>query len=525
VGLSLGLCVLLRIWSPGRIGIGQDEAQFLNVSALPSVREVITFLYAHESHPPLLYLIAHLSQLVGLPMPETISFLMLLASVGTIGAAWWLASLSRLRGAGVAAALMVGLSVPLIIYSVQLRPYALFSLLLLVSVGAMVEGLRSGLRRWRAVWAVSLLALLYTHHLGILVAQAETVSLLVVSVRSGTLSRTLRAWGIWWCAVVLLSLPDAMMAWHQSRAAGYPVGVAVSVLGPVRQLLGLCWSYPAELLVALVATGGVLWSWKRSSTRGREDPLAGILGATLAALLLLMILAAYHSALLVPHVALAVAPLGAAAAGVVLAGCFSRGRRIAGLMWLEFLAVSIVAGFVLGYGSAKTNIDLTGGYISAEAASADVVLVVSGAIATSLNRQIRAPVTHLDYPLLGAVTVFPFDHEFERMADLAPLRATLDTLAAACRTGRRVWFVSGAAWSLTAPVPFVLTRAEFGSFIRPSWARTSYLYQSLVAMYGDAALGSAPGLEQHGMEMVRWKRFGPVRGKTSRGETGSWCRT
>jgi hypothetical protein len=524
VGLSLALCVLLRIWSPGRLGIGQDEAQFLNVSALPGVRGMVAFLYAHESHPPLLYLIAHFARLVGLPMPATMSFLMLLASVGTIGAAWWLASLSRLRGAGLSAALIVGLSIPLIIYSVQLRPYALFSLLLLVSVGAMVEGMRSELRRWRAVWAVSLLALLYTHHLGILVAQAETVALLIVGVRTGALAHTLRTWGIWWCAVALLSLPDALMALHQSRAAGYPVGVAVNVLGPVRQFLVLCWSYPAELLVSLLAAGGVLWSWKRSSTWEREAPLAGILGTTLAVLLLLMILAAYHSALLVPHVVLAVAPLGAAAAGVVLAGCFSRGSRIAGVIWLEFLVVSIGTGFVLGHGFAKTNIDLTGAYISAEAESGDVVLVVSGAIATSLNRQLRAPVTHLDYPLLHAVTAFPFDHEFERMADLGPLRATLDTIASACRAGRRIWFVSGAAWTLTAQAPFVLTRDEFGSFIRPSWARTSYLYRSLIAMYGDAALGSDPELEQHGMEMVRWKRFGPAPGGPSRGAAGSWCR-
>lgn len=86
VGLSLAPCVLLRIWSPGRIGIGQGEAQFLSVSALPSVRGVSSFVYAHESHPPLLYLIARRCQVVGLPMVGVMSPLVLLASVGTIAA-------------------------------------------------------------------------------------------------------------------------------------------------------------------------------------------------------------------------------------------------------------------------------------------------------------------------------------------------------------------------------------------------------------------------------------------------------
>lgn len=78
--------MLQRAWSPRRIENWQDEAHYLNVAALPSVRGVISFVYAHESHPPLLYLIAHLCQVVGLPMVGVMSLLVLLASVGTIAA-------------------------------------------------------------------------------------------------------------------------------------------------------------------------------------------------------------------------------------------------------------------------------------------------------------------------------------------------------------------------------------------------------------------------------------------------------
>lgn len=183
-----------------------------------------------------------------------------------------------------------------------------------------------------------------------------------------------------------------------------------------------------------------------------------------------MSLAAYHSALLAAHVALAVAPLGTAAAGIVAAGLFSRGRRIAGALWLETLVMSTVVGFIQVVGYPKMNIDLTGAFLSAEATPGEVVVVASGAIAACLNRQIRFPVMRLDYPLLGAATAFLFDHEFERMADIGSLRATPDTLDSACRTGRGVWFVAGAAWTLTGPVPLAISRDEFGASIRPSVA-------------------------------------------------------
>ena len=39
---------LLRIWSPGRIGLWRDEAQVLSIASLPTLAEITRFLKTHE---------------------------------------------------------------------------------------------------------------------------------------------------------------------------------------------------------------------------------------------------------------------------------------------------------------------------------------------------------------------------------------------------------------------------------------------------------------------------------------------
>lgn len=260
----------------------------------------------------------------------------------------------------VSAALLVKPSIPLVIYSVQIRPYALVSPLILVSVGAIVKGLSSESRVWPAMWAVSLPALVCTHYLGSLVAAGS--------------------------------------AFVAHDPGGLPLDIARGA---------------------------------RSLGRGA---------------------------------------LGTPAAGIVVAGLFSRGRRIAGALWLETRVISTFMEFIQVVGYPRINIDLTGAFIRAEAMPGEVVVGASGATAACLNRQIRFPVMRLNYSLLGAATVFPFDHEFERMADIGSLHATPDNLDSACRTGRGVWFVAEAPWTYTGPVPLAIRRDEFGASIRPSVA-------------------------------------------------------
>jgi hypothetical protein len=471
---------------------------------MDSSRSIIAFLYAHESHPPLLYLVAHVMALVGLAPMAAMSALLLAASVATIVAAWWLASLSGLRWAGLCAGLTVGGSMPLIIYSVQLRPYSLVSLLLLTSVAALVQGHRTGARTWKAVWAASLLLLLYIHHLGILIAAAEVAAAALVGIRRGVL----RAWGGWWFAVVLLSVPDALLAVHQSRIAGYPVAVALDLFRPIRQFVALCWAYPAELLVPTVAVIALVWRWARTPRTAQADPYFGLLGMTLLGLLLLLVMAAYRSGLLVTHVLLAVAPLGGVVAGVVVADCFARGRRVAGIVWIEALLTAGAVGVLWGIGFAKTNIDITGGYINAEAGARDLILVAPGAIGPTLGRGLSRPLSQINYPIAGGVRVFPFDHEFTRMSASLPLTATLDSLTAVCNRGSRVWFVSPAPWRLSHNAPAVLTAAGFGGSIQSSWARASYLHEALLARFGPPKRMSLADSTSRGMEMVRWELFG-----------------
>jgi hypothetical protein len=503
-------CGLLRLWSAGRLGLGQNEAQFLNISAMPDVRAVIAFLYAHESHPPLFYLIAHLLQLVGLPPISAVSGLVLAASVGVVAAAGWVASLSGLRGAGMCAALLVATSVPHIIYSVQLRPYALISLLLLLSLGAMISALRTGRSVWRLAWASALLVLLYLHHLGILIAASQVISLAIYAARRRLGVAHARAWTLACGLVALFVLPDLAMLAHQAGVAGYPAPLGGELVRPMLLFLGLCWRFPAEVLLTAVAALALLWRWCRLASADQIDTCLAMLGLSLSWLLLLLVGVSVRSSFLTVDVALSIAPLGAVAAAVVTTGLLASDRRLAGAIWIEAMVVCTALSALFHMDYAKTNVDLIGDYINAEAMPDDVVLVVPGGIGPALSRTLVRPLSRVDYPFIGPVREYPFDHEFERMSALAPLSAVLDTLEAACMAGRRVWLVTPAPWRLNRTAPSTLTRAEFGASIQPSWARASYLREALLSRFGQPQRTSASDPTARGMEIARWDLFGPT---------------
>jgi hypothetical protein len=492
------------------LGLGQNEAQFVNVSALPDPSAVIAYLYAHESHPPFFYLIGHLFASLGAPVVAAMSLLVLVTSVGVIAATWWLGSLSGRRWPATIAALLVGWSVPQIIYSVQLRPYALVSLLLLLSTGALVQGLQSGRWIWKAAWAAELSVLLYLHHLGMLVAGAEVAALGLISMRRHMPPRELRRWALWCGIVAALALPDLVMLAHQAKVAGYPVPITSGAFRPFEIVVRLCRMFPAELLLAVCASFALAWRWAIPTYDTAPDQLRGVVSLTFTFLLLLLIGATYRSTFLTADVALAISPLGAVSVGLVVTDLLVRGRRVMAACWLEAIVLFSAVSIVLHAGFAKTNIDLMASYINAEARADDAVLVVPGGIAASFNRFLDRPLSQIDYPFMGRLKVYPYDHEFERMAALQPLHAVLDTLAGACEQGRRVWFVFPAPWRLSNTAPAQLSRAEFGGSIQSSWARASYLHDAVMAQFGAPVRMADSSTTSHGMEMAHWELFGPV---------------
>jgi hypothetical protein len=441
---------LLRIWSPGRIGLWGDEVQFLNVSVLPDYGSIIRFLYAHESHPPLFYFMAHAVSSLGGDPAAAVGWITLTASILLIPATWWVASLSRIRSAGPIAATLVALSVPLAALGVQLRPYSLFSLLLLCTAGALLRAsaLEENRKRWRAAWAAFMLLLLYLHHLAVLVLVAELLAIAGLAWRGSDPAREARAWVPWLVVVAVLAVPDFLMLYHQHTVTGYlPVSVSSPLL-PFRQFARLSLTCPGELLLAVAASIAVIVSgWRRAWSATADFPrVARVLGGIFLLLCLMLALAGYRQSVLVEHLVLPFAPLGLVVAGIIISVAFAQRRRLAAVVWTQLAVACLVLSTLFTVRWSKTNLDLIAAYVDAEAAPGDLVILFPGSFGPALNRYLRRPHSQIDFPVIGAVRVYSFDRHGARIRDPVPIRMARDSIVAAASRGRRVWMISPSKW-------------------------------------------------------------------------------
>jgi hypothetical protein len=441
---------LLRIWSPGRIGLWGDEVQFLNVSALPDYGSIVHFLYAHESHPPLFYFMAHAASSLGGDPAALVGSITLAASILLIPATWWVASLSGVRSAGPIAAALIALSVPLAALGVQLRPYSLFSLLLLCTAGALVRGsaLEANRKPWRAVWAVFMLLLLYLHHLAVFVLLVEVLAIAWLAWRASDPAKEARGWAPWLVLVLVLAVPDFLLLYHQHKVTGYLPSSVWSPLLPLRQLARLSLTFPGELFLAVIASmAAVARGWRgRKTTVTHLSELATVLGACFLALCLLLALAGYRQSVLVEHLVLPFAPLGLVVAGIIISVAFAQRRRLAAMVWTQLAVACLVLSALFTVGWSKTNLDLIAGYVDAEAAPEDLVILVPGWFGGALNHYLRLPHSQIDYPDIGAVRRYQFDRQVANVRDPARLGVAMDSIAAAAATGRRVWMISPSKW-------------------------------------------------------------------------------
>ena len=494
----------LRVWSPGRVALWGDEVQFLNISALPDLRSITGFLYAHESHPPLLYFVAHWAgQLTG-AMPAVMSGLVLIASVALVPAAWWLGSLSGLRAAPAVSALLVAVAMPLVFLSVQVRPYSLVSLLLLISVGMVILESRTHALRWRATWAALALTLLYLHHIAVIVLAAEVLTITIAGWRGGAPGRAVRNWLPWLAFVAVLAVPDLVMLLHQRAETGYLPVPWVGLTVPLAQLTWLALAHPGDVALPILAcVAAVLSGWRRpddDSQRG-ADAVWMVAGAFLL-LMLLLAAASYRQSILVDHVVLSLTPLGLVGAGIYIADVLVRGRRLAAAIWVQVAVTTMLLSALFMVDAVKTNTDQVARYITAESRQDDFVLLVPGAPGASFNWYVGRNLSQIDYPVVGAVGAYRFDHGFERVADTVALRVTMDSIRAVRAAGRRVWFIYPAGLKPGGPTPEILTADSFAWAGKAPRSRATRLQQELKVLYPAPEIVVAPQLRGWSMEML-----------------------
>ncbi|MBI4494475.1 MAG: glycosyltransferase family 39 protein [Chloroflexi bacterium] len=164
--LALALIILggaaLRAYRLGAADLWLDEANTVHIASLP-IDAMLRELAADDVHPPLFYLLVK-TPLAVWPSEGGLRLLPWLFGVLCIPLAFAVARDLAGRAAGLAAAALVAVSAPLVVFSQEGRMYTLLALLELLATWALVRGLEGGGRRWWIGFALASAAALYTHN-------------------------------------------------------------------------------------------------------------------------------------------------------------------------------------------------------------------------------------------------------------------------------------------------------------------------------------------------------------------------
>jgi hypothetical protein len=486
---------LLRWHSAGRIALWRDEAQYVAIASLPSVEAIFSFLYRHESHPPLYYVAGHAGRALVGSVDGSMGVLSFLASSGAIVLVYAIAAAVFSRGAAVIAAAGTALSVPLLLYSVQLRPYALLSLLLLASHAALWRYWTARSSRWLAVWAVASAAALYTHYLSVLVMAGQLLVVGWLQWRGPALDgRDLRRLAGYGLALFAACLPAFWLLAHQATETAYPALRPLRLEGPPLLLLGLSMSFPFEVFLPILIGLAVLAGLAGGRRPGVIVDARALLAAPAPLFLLLALLATYRSQFLTPHVLLVIVPFSMLLFGGHVASQFAAGRRWRAAAWFEGgLCLALLSCFgAVGY--SKTTVDLVAASVAAEARPSDLLLLAPGVVGVSFNRYFRGANSQINYPYAGRLELYPFDHDFDHVVDPTAFAGVLDSVHAAHAAGRRVWFVADGRWLRPdQPAPTTIPRDSFGGIGQADRARANRLDRYLRWMYGKPVVEFALG--------------------------------
>jgi hypothetical protein len=166
---------------------------------------------------------------------------------------------------------------------------------------------------------------------------------------------------------------------------------------------------------------------------------------------------------------------------------------------------------VAWWGYLKENTQELAQFVAAEAKPSDLLIVAPGSLGTSFNYETPSRLSQIDFPFMGAVQRYPFDHHFERMAGLTALQATLDSIEAAAVAGRRVWMVMQADWVRTGVQPWALDAGRYGALGAADASRANYLRGYLQKHLGAAATVLVPDSSVRSTEQLQAELFVPAR--------------
>jgi hypothetical protein len=330
---------LLRLYRYTTLSLWVDEGITIGVSRLPWP-DVLGLHGAYEVHPPLYFA---LTKAMSLLAPEAVAGRLVSVVAGTLAIAVVYFLMARLvqPWAGVVTALVLAVAPLHIWYSQEGRPYVLMTLLIALSYLALVVYVQTGRRGWVPVYALAVLASVYTEYSAIyaLLPQGLLLAylLLVPGIRWAPNTLTTNEYGVIYRAATF-NRARASAPGHERRRAGVLIAAggcaALAFLPWLPQLLHTAASGPNKALFA-VTPARVASSLL--SLMGVAEPLSQRGTAAEAA-------AGLSTGDLALYGVLALAVMPAALAGVV---ALARRSRLALPIALGLLAGTIVTGVAL----------------------------------------------------------------------------------------------------------------------------------------------------------------------------------
>jgi hypothetical protein len=441
--MLLGL--MLRIALAGRSGLWRDEAQFLWIVRIPSLPAMLDFLWHHESHPPLFYVLMRAwlslfsdSEAAALALPVLLGVI-LIPIVYRVG--------DRVFShyTGLIAAILVTVSPLLARYSGMVRPYSLLPLLCLLSVYWLWDGLRGrGARPWVA-HAIATLAMLVTHNWAWMVLAAEWIIVAGwFALRREPLEWTLvRSWAIAQLALLVVYSPWLPILLYQSRHAGYdafPLNPFVAFAYFAETVISLPVQAAVPVCMVLIVTA----AWRVAVRRATVVPKDGSRQLSLLIFVGIPLLAfgvatllSIKKFLLFPQCLTSIVPCVLLSIAYGIASLSNMPRVVT----LVFTSIYIVF-LVKDLGEIKSNAREVASVVAAQARPADLILITPVWYASPFNYYYTLDNPQSNYPHEERRGAIDYDDLRARLLDPEPMARVRARLAQAHGEGRRIWLVT-----------------------------------------------------------------------------------
>lgn len=524
---TVALGAMLRLSAASRGGLWRDEALFLFVSRMEPFPRLLEFLQLHESHPPGFYLLMQWwSGLLGRSESAAVG-LSLVFGVALIPLVYYVASRLFSWRVGLYAAALTAVSPPLIQLSILVRPYAMLSVLCVLTAYLLWECLRGeGERTW-VTYGIAMIVMLYTHNWTLLLFGAHgLIGLTWLATRPPSVRQeVLRPWLLTQAFILLFYAPWVPVLGHQFHHAGHGPSPSLE-LGPylvaAKILAGAKPTYVLALFLLAGLAGWLGWRRTRALPRGDAIPLALGVTAGIPVIVVAMALAlSWQTNLLPPWCVAVLSPLVLFAFARFLAWVYESGA------WRE--AYLAGAGLLALYAQTwhrdpenlKSNARETAIAVAKRAQPSDLVIVTPETLASSFNYYFRPRNPQIDFPSMRREQVVRYDDRFRKLTSEEALASALERIDAARAQGRRVWFVMESGDMADEYVRTLSPGDTARGYLKPLvLKRSNQLRQHLITLYGQPTLKLVPAPQDEALELLGALLFEPTRQSKAAALTG-----